>query len=151
VFLSREDQIGRQNQLKISSQIGYSAQQLVYRKSPDSSSTGGAQTGGTHNGGPTAFLAIEFVRQASAVNDQAEGDRFFLDLSVKGFKKDSDFNKWKNSRVESAMQVGINFLKFLALVSGVDLVYDSDLSPRRELRTSISLSFKYNFEFGGQL
>ena len=146
VFLSREDQIGHQNQLKISSQLGYSAQQLVYRNSPDS-----ASSGGTHNGGPTAFLALEFVRQASPSNDQAEPDKFFLNLSVKGFKKDSDFKEWKNSRVESSMQVGISFLRFLALVSGVDLVYDSDIATRRELRTSISLSFKYNLDVGGQL
>lgn len=153
VFLSREDQIGRQNQLKISSQVGYSAQQLVYRRSPDLTSGGVAQTGETssQNSGLTAFLAIEFVQQASPSSDQADGNKFFLNLSVKGFKKDSDFKAWKNSRVEGSMRVGLNFLKFLAFVSGAELVYDSDISPRRELRTSLFLSFRYNLDLSGQM
>ena len=153
VFLSREDQIGHLNQLRISSQLGYSAQQLVYRHTSDESPGILPQTGGTgsSNSGLTAFLTIEFVRQASPSYDQADAGRFFLNLSVKGFKKDSDFKEWKTSRVESSMQVGINFLKFLAFVSGADLVYDSNISPRRELRTSISLSFKYHLDLSGQM
>jgi len=74
---------------------------------------------------------------------------FFAELTVKGFRKESDFKDMKNSRVEGSMRVGFNIFEFLDFLTSADVIYDSDISPRRELRTSVSINFKYDLNLMG--
>ncbi len=152
LLISREDQFGQQNQLKTSFQLGYSLQQSVSTESEAEGITGSSQSTGTNaqNVGLTAVVAVEFLRQAWTA-DQHEAGSFFAGISAKGFKKEVGFKNWKNSRIEGAGRIGFSVFQFLEFVTAVELVYDSDISPRRELRTTVTIGLKYDMAFSGKL
>jgi hypothetical protein len=150
IFVSADKAFGGGHELQMSLQLGYSLQQLVYRTRGDASSEGmsGQPTTNWSGGGSTAFFTIAYNQREATLDKQLA---FFSDLSIKGFRKEPGFKDIKNSRVEATMRVGINILEFLDFLTSVDLIYDSSISPRRELRTSVSFNFKYNIDLSGGL
>ncbi len=153
VFLSREDQFGRRGQMKSSFQLGYSMQQLVTRGGDDQSGGNVGQTGGgsSQNMGLTGLVALEFLQQTSSAQGQGVGPALSISLGAKGFKKEPGFKSWEKSRVEGALRLGIGFVNIVEFVTAAEVVYDSDISPRRELRTTLSISLKYDAAISGIL
>jgi len=152
LFVSREDQFGRRNPLKLSFQAGYSLQQLTYGKSDNAAASVGGRIGGssTQNAGLTALFALELVLQGVTADQQPAGS-FFVSLSAKGFRKETGFSDWKKSRAECAARIGFDVFRILEFVTAAELVYDSDISPRRDLKTTVSIGIKYAAAFSGNL
>ncbi len=151
LFLSADAGVGGAGELRMSFQLGYSLQQLVYRNpwEPPEGSYEQARVN-TSGGGTTAFISIAYQQRAFPTGNQMQQILFFAELTLKGFRKEPDFKEIKNSRVEMSMRMGLNVLEFLEFVTKADVIYDSSISPRRELRTSISFNFKYNMDLSGR-
>ncbi len=151
LFLSADQSFGGGHELLMSFQLGYSLQQLVYQTPSNASGqqSGGGQTANWSGAGTTAFFSVAYNRREVAAENQTQQIAFFADLTVKGFRKESDFSDMKNSRVEGSMRVGFNIFEFLDFLTSADVIYDSNISPRRELRTSVSVNFKYNLDLMG--
>ena len=153
LFLSADAAFGGGRELLVSFQLGYSLQQLVYRFPSDESGEGlGGQTrANSSGGGSTAFLSIAYNQREMFSENQQRQIAFFADFTIKGFRKEPGFQDIKNSRVEASMRVGLNLLEFLDFLTSAEVIYDSNVSPRRELRTSLSVNFKYNIDLMGGL
>jgi hypothetical protein len=152
LFLSADAVVGGQGELRMSFQFGYSLQQLVYEAGPEASVGGGAGQvdENSSGGGSTAFLAISYSqRTVPSITEQRQMG-FFADLSIKGFRKEPGFADMKKSRVEGSLRVGLSVFQFVEFLTSAEVIYDSNISPRRELRTSVSINFRYNMDLSGR-
>ncbi|HUN66695.1 MAG TPA: hypothetical protein VMW43_11400 [Bacteroidota bacterium] len=151
LFLSTDAVFGDRHELQMSVQLGYSLQQLVYQTAGENTGGDLNQSGNWSGGGSTAFFTVAYNRKDQLSANQTDQISFFTDLSVKIFRKETGFQDLTNSRVEGTMRMGFALLQFLDFLTTADLIYDSNISPRRELRTSVSLNFTYNIDLGGGL
>jgi hypothetical protein len=151
LFLSADAAWGGGRELQMSFQLGYSLQQLVYRFPSGGSDEGlgGQSKANWSGGGSTAFFSIAYNQREVFPGNQQRQLAFFADLTIKGFRKEPGFQDIKNSRVEASMRVGFNVFEFLDFLTSAEVIYDSNVSPRRELRTNVSVNFKYNIDLGG--
>ena len=148
LFLSADATFGGMRELQMSFQLGYSLQQLVYRSATDTQgeSPGAPRRVNWSGGGSTAFFSIAYNQREVMSENQQMAIALFADLTIKGFRQEPGFRDIKKSRVESSMRVGFNIFEFLDFLTTADIIYDSNVSPRRELRTSVSVNFKYNMD-----
>lgn len=152
LFLSADVLAGGQGELRMSFQFGYSLQQLIYQAGNETQEEGGFGQDGANSsgGGATAFLAISYTqRTVPSITEQRQMG-FFADLSIKGFRKEPGFADMKQSRVEGSLRVGLDVFQFVEFLTSAEVIYDSSISPRRELRTSVSINFRYNMDLSGR-
>jgi hypothetical protein len=153
LFISGDAAFGSQRELQVSVQLGYSLQQLKYRSPSDGSGdgSGGQAKENWSGGGSTAFLSVAYNQREVLSENPQRVIVFFADMTLKGFRKEPGFSDIKNSRVEASMRVGLNVLEYIDFLTSAEVIYDSNVSPRRELRTSVSVNFKYNIDLAGGL
>jgi hypothetical protein len=159
LFFSRDDSYGQRGQFKTSFQIGYSLQQLVYKNEDrvadlidETQSSAGYDvngTGSTKGNGLTSFASFDYS-PIPLVDEQGESIvAFNMTLNLKAFLKKPGFQDYADSRVEAFFWTSLSFYDLLDLVSGIEMIYDNAIAGRRELRTSVSLNFRYNIDLGG--
>ncbi len=149
VFLHREDIIGENSQFTVNLQLGYAFQQTTYRNQSvlfDPQSAG--FTSSTDNG---LALMISLLYAPVPFYDESQKNlmSFNAALDLKMFKKRNTSGEHANARVESSLRTSLSIVELFQISNSIDLIYDSAISLRRELRTSVSLNLSYTFQVGG--
>jgi hypothetical protein len=149
LFLSKEKTYGENQELQISFQLGYAFQQLVYRSASPADHEGLPGWSGresSQGNGLASFLAVEFVPMSVVDEDQKTILAFSTSLLFKAFRKRPDASDLKDSRVEAFLRTRLTVFDLVDLVSGLEVIYDNAIDPRRELRTTVAINLRYNID-----
>ncbi len=149
LFLSKENSYGEKQELQISFQIGYAFQQLVYKETAPneiSNAPEWANNVSSHGNGLASFLAMDFTPLNLIDQHQKTILAFSANLMIKAFRKGPGTQDLSDSRVEAFLRTRLSVFDLVDLVSGLEMIYDNAIAPRRELRTTVSINIRYNID-----
>jgi hypothetical protein len=154
VYFLKQDEYGEDKDLKITYQLGYALQQLVYKTSERVSSTrtttletnpaGNLQT--ISGNGIASILSLDFTPRPIVNEKQNEVMSFRGGFVLKLFRKNNNLEDLHASRVEGLISTSLTFINLISFESQIELIYDDAISSRREMRSTLSVGIKYNLD-----
>lgn len=149
LYLRREEAFGEAQQLRIAYEIGYAFQQLVYR-------TEGRQVGAQFikfpnivDNGVASGISLVFSPPSTKDRNDRDVVSFNAILDVRFQKRKGISGGLSQSRVDGEFRTSLIIFGLLEFRNSIVLEYDSALSKRRYLTTSVSMSLKYNIDLAG--
>jgi len=151
MFIQQEYGYNEPSDIRVSYQVGYAFQQLVYSGTRDQSDIAATALSGIPaesqaGNGLAAIVSLEYTPPASLDEHGSPIVGFDVSWNLKALNKRVSLFGWRESRVESSFRATLSLFKYFDFVNSIDLVYDSDIAYRRELRTNLSFNIRYNLD-----
>jgi hypothetical protein len=157
LYLDREDVLGLRNDLRLHYQVGYAFQQLHYRDpgrlreqlgypaftTATTSAYSAQSSTSIADNGVSALFSLDY-RPLQILNEQQRLVAVFSAmLDVRLFKKEGVAGGIAQSRVEGYLNTSLTLWEHLEFLNSIELIYDSAISKRRQLRSSVSINYRY--------
>ena len=153
LFLQQNTGYAEETEIRFTGQIGYAFQQLVRETSttPESEVPGDLpaaviSSGPSRGNGPAITISLEYAPQPTRDMKGSPVVAFNAALNFKALNKRTDLLGWRESRVESYFRTTLTFLENFDFENTLDVVYDSSISFKRDLRVNFSINYRYHLD-----